>query len=81
MSYQELNEEQITELHEPPSPLEFLRYVHRNRPFIIRGGAREWPAVQRWTANYLQTKLRDCSVKVAITPDGYLHFIFATYRL
>ena len=38
-SYNELNGSQITELEEVPSPLEFMRFVSLNRPFVVRGGA------------------------------------------
>jgi jumonji domain-containing protein 7 len=38
-TYNELNSSQITELEEVPSPLEFMRFVSANRPFVVRGGA------------------------------------------
>jgi jumonji domain-containing protein 7 len=38
-SYNELNSSYITELDEIPSPLEFMRFVSLNRPFVVRGGA------------------------------------------
>ena len=44
VSYHELNPTSIDELTEAPSPLEFMRYAARNTPFVVRGGASQWPA-------------------------------------
>ena len=54
-SYHDLNGGQIIQLDEEPSALEFSRYLGRNVPFVIRDGAREWPAVQKWGLEYLKT--------------------------
>ena len=44
----------ITELASPPSPLTFLRdYVMSNVPLVIRGGVQHWPALEKWTDDYL----------------------------
>ena len=69
-TYHELNGANIDELHEEPSALEFMRYVARNRPFVVRKGASRWPAVQRWDYRYLIDKMKDSNVNVAITPHG-----------
>ena len=69
-SYQELNGTTVNELQNEPSPLEFLRYCAKNRPFIVRGGASEWPAVQNWNIEYLKQALGTQLVNVAITPYG-----------
>lgn len=69
-SYQELNGTTVDELQNEPSPLEFLRYCGKNRPFIVRGGASEWPAVQNWNVEYLKQALGTQLVNVAITPHG-----------
>ncbi|MCJ1376950.1 hypothetical protein MMC17_000040 [Xylographa soralifera] len=69
-TYHELNGEHIDELDEEPSALEFMRYVARNRPFVVRKGASRWPAVQRWDYSYLIDKMKDSKVNVAITPHG-----------
>ncbi|KAF1995538.1 Clavaminate synthase-like protein [Amniculicola lignicola CBS 123094] len=47
-----------------------MRYVARNRPFIVRQGADHFPARQNWNAKYLQEVMRDQTVNVAITPHG-----------
>lgn len=69
-TYNELNSKEIEELHEIPSPLEFMRYVARNRPVVIRGGAKDWKATRTWNAAYLKNILDGKSVNVAITPKG-----------
>lgn len=32
------------------------RYLKQNRPLVIRGGARSWPAVSRWSLDYVAEK-------------------------
>ncbi|ERS95798.1 hypothetical protein HMPREF1624_07874 [Sporothrix schenckii ATCC 58251] len=73
-SYFELNGSIIDELDNggsEPSPLEFMRYVARNTPFVIRGGASAWPAAQTWSVPFLRKTLADHTVNVAVTPNGY----------
>lgn len=69
-SYQELNGTTVDELQNEPSPLEFLRYCGKSRPFVVRGGASEWPAVQNWDVQYLKEALGRQLINVAITPHG-----------
>ncbi|OTA67923.1 putative pla2g4b [Hypoxylon sp. EC38] len=69
-SFNELNAGVVEELDEEPSPLEFMRYVARNTPFVVRGGARDWQATRRWTAAYLRESLAGHRVNVAVTPSG-----------
>ncbi|MCJ1417636.1 hypothetical protein MMC32_003980 [Xylographa parallela] len=69
-TYHELNGEHVDELDEEPSALEFMRYVARNRPFVVRKGASKWPAVQHWNYRYLVDRMKDSIVNVAITPYG-----------
>lgn len=69
-SYHELNGD-IDELCEANiSPLYFMRYVSKNRPFILRGGCSEWPAVREWTTSYLKEVMGESLVKLAVTPQG-----------
>jgi jumonji domain-containing protein 7 len=70
-SYTELNSSDIDELDEPPSALEFMRYVARNRPFVVRGGASDWRATKTWNVSLLKDILKGQSVNVAVTPEGY----------
>ncbi|KAG5985801.1 hypothetical protein E4U43_005877, partial [Claviceps pusilla] len=69
-TYYELNSSSIEELDCEPSPLEFMRYVSRNTPFVIRGGASSWKATRQWNAAYLKEALAGQSVNVAVTPHG-----------
>ena len=72
VSYHELNSSVVDELTSEPSPLEFMRYVARNRPFVVRGGARHWPATLRWNTEYLRNVMESNKVNVAITPTGFV---------
>lgn len=69
ISYHELNGAVVEELNEPPTPLEFMRFVHKGRPFIIRGGISDWPAMQ-WTIEYLKEVMEKKAIQVAVTPSG-----------
>ena len=71
-TYNELNASVIAELDEEPSPLEFMRFVATNTPFVVRRGAGHWPAAQTWNANHLLDALRGHAVNVAVTPYGWV---------
>ena len=75
-SYNSLNSSTITTLTSLPSPLEFLRFVAQNRPFVIRGGASDWKAVREWNVASLKEILEGVSVNVAVTPVGYESIFF-----
>ena len=50
---------QIPVLDAPPSPLEFYRdFVSRNSPVVIRGATDQWPALKKWTHDYLRLVLK-----------------------
>lgn len=68
-SYQALNGRHVTELTEVPSPIEFMQFVRKGRPCVIRGAASEWPATN-WTVEYLENKMKGSHIKVAVTPLG-----------
>lgn len=70
ITYHDLNPSTITILDSEPSPLEFMRHVARNTPFVIRGGASSFPACKKWNTTYLTTVLANQYVNVAITPHG-----------
>ena len=76
-TYQELNPSIADELHDLPSPLEFMRYVSKNRPFTVRGCITDWEACQRWDAAYLKQLMAGSKVRVAVTPEGYAIMPFA----
>ncbi|EGR44942.1 uncharacterized protein TRIREDRAFT_69362 [Trichoderma reesei QM6a] len=69
-TFNELNPSTVEELFAEPSPLEFMRYVARNTPFVVRGGASTWKATKKWDSAYLRTALEGQSVNVAVTPFG-----------
>ncbi|XP_059208773.1 bifunctional peptidase and (3S)-lysyl hydroxylase JMJD7 [Centropristis striata] len=59
-------------LDEPPEPLQFYRtWVAPNRPCIIRNACSHWPALSRWTPQYLREKVGSKVISVAVTPNGY----------
>ena len=71
LTYQDLNGICVDEMHEVPSPLEFMRYVGKNRPFVIRhAGLGHWPALQIWSVPYLKERMGNTPVNIAVTPDG-----------
>jgi len=69
-TFNDLNSQTVDEYQEEPSPLEFMRYVARNTPFVIRGSASAWRAAQVWNAEYLKSTLHNQTVNVAVTPLG-----------
>ena len=69
-TYYDLNGCVIEELDEEPSPLEFMRHVSRNTPFVVRRGAANWTAATEWSPQFLETHLGCQSVNVAVTPKG-----------
>jgi len=69
-TYSDLNSPYITTLTSPPSALEFLRFVSQNRPFVVRGGASDWPAISEWNVLSLKETLKGREVNVAVTPKG-----------
>ncbi|KAF5017391.1 hypothetical protein F66182_10685 [Fusarium sp. NRRL 66182] len=69
-TFNELNSSSISELHQEPSPLEFMRHVACNTPFVVRGGASSWKACQEWNSAYLLSALKGQYVNVAVTPYG-----------
>ncbi|KAK9721492.1 hypothetical protein K7432_003373 [Basidiobolus ranarum] len=61
----------LVELERIPTALEFSRYVAANRPFVVRGGAQSWPAMEKWSNEYLTSVIGEEEVTVATTPNGY----------
>ena len=47
-----------------------MRYVARNRPFVIKNGAFDWKARKRWNATYLKEVMSGQTVNVSLTPHG-----------
>lgn len=72
ITYNELNSPLAEELQEEPSPLEFMRYVARNTPFVVRKAASGWQASKHWDVSFLKETLVGQDVNVAVTPKGYV---------
>jgi jumonji domain-containing protein 7 len=47
-----------------------MRHVARNRPFVVRNGAKDFKARKTWNAEYLKEVMQGQNVNVAITPHG-----------
>ncbi|XP_040916457.1 bifunctional peptidase and (3S)-lysyl hydroxylase JMJD7 [Toxotes jaculatrix] len=59
-------------LEEPPDPLLFYRdWIGPNKPCVIRNAFSHWPALSRWTPEYLREKVGSKVISVAVTPNGY----------
>lgn len=80
-NYHELNSAVVDELTSEPSALEFMRYVARNRPFVVRGGVAHWFATQRWNADYLRSVMGSSKVNVAVTPAGCVARTLSTFKI
>ncbi|VDB87963.1 Bgt-3379 [Blumeria graminis f. sp. tritici] len=68
--YHELNPGWVEIRTTTPTPLEFMRFVARNRPFVVRGGAADWQATREWSVARLKALLQGQTVEVAVTPNG-----------
>jgi len=44
----------------------YKNFITKNTPVVIVGGAKQWPAISRWTTEYLKNKLGETEVKVSI---------------
>lgn len=58
---------------------DFEQVVMRDRPVILAGAARDWPATSRWTATYLADKLRGLRLQLR-TSETHVHPDFAQLR-
>lgn len=62
---------EVERVRGPLPPLRFLRdYVMPGKPCIITNAIEHWPALHRWSNEYLSAVLKDRSVSVHFTPDG-----------
>lgn len=68
VTYHELNGD-VEDLQEP-SPLTFMRFVAKNRPFVVRKGCSTWQSRRKWNAKYLRGIMEGVHVNVAVTPRG-----------
>ncbi|XP_062823239.1 uncharacterized protein LOC100562400 [Anolis carolinensis] len=69
--------ESVPYLDSPPSPLQFFReWVCPNKPCVIRNAFNHWPALKRWTLDYLREIMGEKLVSVAVTPNGYADAVY-----
>ncbi|CAI9551628.1 unnamed protein product [Staurois parvus] len=67
----------ISYLEDPPTPLQFHRdWLNPNRPCVIRNAFNHWPALHKWTFDYLRTCIGSKHVSVAVTPNGYADAVY-----
>lgn len=63
--------EKCHRLKKVPSKLDFFRdYVFRSRPVIIENAISSWPAIKKWSTDYLKEQYGDKIVHIKLTPDG-----------
>src|SRR5215510_11550607 len=60
----------VGRIEDPPPAVFFKRYVEANRPVVISGVMEEWPALDRWTWDYLAAVAGDCSGEVIVSKNG-----------
>ena len=63
--------EKCTRLKSMPSKLDFFRdYAFRSRPVVIEKAVSSWPAMKKWTMEYLSEQYGEKLVHIKLTPDG-----------
>lgn len=50
------------------------KYISRNRPVIIKGVANQWPCFQKWTLDYIESKVERVKIQKP-SEDGLYHFL------
>jgi len=45
----------------------YKNFVTKNRPVVIRGSMKSWPALHKWTNEYLKSKVGNMSVQIAVS--------------
>jgi len=68
-TYHDLHNNWIERFEQPPSPIELLQVIRRNRPVIISNGFSHWPALEKWDPTYLKDKITE-DITIAQTPFG-----------
>jgi hypothetical protein len=60
----------VGRIEDPPSAVFFKRYVQANRPVVISGAMEGWPALDRWSWDYLAAVAGDRSGEVIVSRNG-----------
>jgi hypothetical protein len=64
-----------------PSVAEFAEIVRRGRPVVVRGATDEWPALQRWSLDYLRTVAGHRVVPIEFYPEGSYYGSWTTVKM
>lgn len=48
----------------------FQQFLFRSKPVVIEGGVKNWPAMKRWTAEYLRELYGRKKIHIKLTDDG-----------
>ena len=72
--YKKSEEVKVTSCERISLPLDkdsfFSNYVSRSRPVIISGAAKQWPAFNKWSMEYLRELYGNETVHIKLTPGG-----------
>ena len=60
----------VGRIEDPPPAVFFKKYVEGNRPVVLSGVMEEWPALERWSWDYLAAVAGDCSGEVIVSKNG-----------
>jgi lysine-specific demethylase 8 len=60
----------VGRIEDPPPAVFWKRYVEANRPVVISGAMEGWPALERWSWEYLAEVAGDCSGEVVVSRNG-----------
>ncbi|HEY2737171.1 MAG TPA: cupin-like domain-containing protein [Thermoanaerobaculia bacterium] len=60
----------VGRIEDPPSAAFFKKYVQGNRPVVISGAMEGWPALERWSWDYLAAVAGDCTGEVVVSRNG-----------
>ena len=66
----------VDELHASPSALDFLRYVGKNQPFVVRNNPLDSRASQLWSPSYLCQQMGERPLSIACSPSGNADALF-----
>lgn len=69
---------EIERLERPSLELFRREYQDRNRPVVIQGVVDRWPAMERWTPEYLSEVAGDAPVTVHFNDSGNFHQWYTT---
>lgn len=60
---------EIPRLERPEPQRVYREYVKEGRPVLVSGALADWPALERWTPEYLRDRFPDVQVFMAKRPD------------